>query len=76
MFIVLLLLLVVGVLVCWGKVVFWVGVLVLFWFSYGVMSVWSYLEIVVWVWIELVLVLVVIVVVSVLGLCWWFGKKC
>ena len=53
---------------------FWSGVLALFWFSHGVMTVWAHREDALWAWLETGLSLLVIGSSSWAGLRARFGK--
>lgn len=68
-------LLVIGVLAKKAAARFWAGVFALFWFSHGVMSVWTYPNTALFAWAEIVLSLLIVALVSVPGMRARFAQK-
>ena len=69
------LLLAIAVRLGWQRAPFWAGVFALFWFSHGVMSVWTHHETALLAWAEIVLSLLVVTLASLPGLRARFGKR-
>ncbi len=60
--------LLIGVLAQRSAARFWAGVLALFWFSHGVMSVWTHRETALFAWTGIVLALLIVALVSIPGM--------